>query len=122
MRLLANENFPRVAVEALRALGHDVPWVAEDCPSARDESVLELAVRGSRVLLTQDKDFGELAFRQGLPSRCGIVLFRIVPIPGRVAEIARKVLGQGADFSGKFVVVEEGRIRERTLPAGTERR
>jgi predicted nuclease of predicted toxin-antitoxin system len=116
MRLLANENFPRVAVEVLRSLGHDVLWVAESCPSVRDESVLALAVRDSCVLLTQDKDFGELAFRSGLPAKCGIVLFRLVPLPTLVAELARKVFSENADFSGEFVVVEKGRIRERPLP------
>lgn len=71
MRLLANENLPRVAVDMLRLLGHDVLWIAEECPSVRDEYVLDLAVRESRVLLTQDKDFGELAFRRGLPATSG---------------------------------------------------
>jgi predicted nuclease of predicted toxin-antitoxin system len=122
MRLLANENFPRVAVEVLRSLGHDVLWVAENCPSVRDEYVLDLAVRESRVLLTQDKDFGELAFRRGLPATSGIVLLRLLPIPSLVAEFARKALGEHSDFRGKFVVVEEGRIRERPLPAKAEPR
>jgi predicted nuclease of predicted toxin-antitoxin system len=94
MRLLANENFPSVAVEVLRSLGHDVLWVAENCPSVRDEYVLDLAVRESRVLLTQDKDFGELAFRRGLPATSGIVLLRLLPIPSLVAEFARKALGE----------------------------
>jgi predicted nuclease of predicted toxin-antitoxin system len=115
MRLLANENFPRVAVEALRLLGHDVSWAAEDCPSARDESVLALAERDSRILLTQDKDFGELALHRRLPASCGIVLFRVAPVPSLVADLASRVFHQGVDFSGKFVVVEEGRIREKSL-------
>jgi predicted nuclease of predicted toxin-antitoxin system len=115
MRLLANENFPRVAVEALRALGHDVPWVTEDCPSTKDEYVLELAVRESRVLLTQDTDFGELAFHRGLPESSGIVLFRLAPVPGLVTDYALKVIDRHADFRGLFVTVEEGRVRERSL-------
>ncbi len=114
MRLLANENFPRVAVEALRALGHDVLWVA-DCPSTKDEYVLELAVRESRVLLTQDTDFGELAFHRGLPASSGIALFRLAPIPGLVTDYAMKVIDRHADFRGLFVTVEEGRVRERSL-------
>jgi predicted nuclease of predicted toxin-antitoxin system len=118
MRLLANENFPRAAVEALRASGHDVLWAAEDCASARDEDVLALAVRESRILLTQDKDFGELAFHRGLPAPCGIVLFRVPPVPGLVTEYARRVLDAEVDCRGLFVVVEEGRVRERPLPAG----
>jgi predicted nuclease of predicted toxin-antitoxin system len=118
MRLPANENLPRAAVEALRASGHDVLWAAEDCVSARDEYVLDLAVRESRILLTQDKDFGELAFHRGLPASCGIVLLRIPPVPGLVTEYVRRVFDSKVDYRGLFVVVEEGRIRERPLPSG----
>ena len=63
MRLLANENFPRIAVEALRARGHDVAWVRTDIPGASDQDVIHRAVAENRVLVTFDKDFGELAFR-----------------------------------------------------------
>lgn len=122
MRLLANEKLPRAAVEALRALGHDVLWIAENCPSVRDEHVLDLAVRESRLLLTHDKDFGELAFRRGLPATSGVVLLRVAPVPSLVTELAKKALSEHADFRGKFVVVEEGRIRERPLPAGAGRK
>jgi predicted nuclease of predicted toxin-antitoxin system len=122
MRLLANENLPRAAVDVLRSLGHEVRWIAEECPSVRDEYVLDLAVREARVLVTQDKDFGELAFRRGLPASSGIVLLRVAPVPGRVTELARKVFGEHADFRGKFVVVEEGRMRERPLPTEVDRR
>lgn len=122
MRLLANENFPRVAVEFLRGLGHDVVWVAEHFPSTRDESVLECAAQESRILLTQDKDFGELAFRRGLPAHCGIVLFRLPPIPTLVAEFAQRVFDGSSDFAGKFIVVEEKRVRERPLPAQPARK
>ena len=122
MRLLANENFPRVAVEVLRSLGHDVLWISENCPSVKDEYVHDLAVRESRVLLAQDEDFGELAFRRGLPATSGIVLMRVAPIPSQVSEFARKAFSEPRDLRGKFVVVEEGRIRERPLPARAERK
>jgi Domain of unknown function (DUF5615) len=65
MRLLANENFPRIAVEALRARGHDVAWVRTDSPGTSDEEVIHRAVAETRVLVTFDKDFGELTFRLG---------------------------------------------------------
>jgi predicted nuclease of predicted toxin-antitoxin system len=122
MRLLANESLPRAAVDMLRLMGHDVLWIAEECPSVRDEYVLELAVRESRILLTQDKDFGELAFRRGLPATSGVVLLRLAPIPSLVTELARKAFSGRADFCGKFVVVEEGRIRERPLPTPAQQR
>ena len=77
MRILANENFPLDAIELLRQGGMDVQWIREFCPGMRDERVLATAVAESRILVTFDKDFGELAFKSHLPSSCGIVLFRI---------------------------------------------
>ena len=77
MRILANENFPREAVEALRARGHDVFWARTDSPGSPDSQVVDCAASQRRILVTFDKDFGELAFRRGLSSPAGIVLFRI---------------------------------------------
>ena len=61
MRFLANENFPGAAVTALQAAGHDVIWVRIVAPGMTDPDVLAWAVREERILLTFDKDFGELA-------------------------------------------------------------
>ena len=61
MRFLAGENVPRVAVDALRADGHDIGWVLTDSPGLDDRSVLARAVEEERVLLTFDTDFGEPA-------------------------------------------------------------
>jgi hypothetical protein len=119
VRLFANENFPRAAIEALRARGHDVAWVPEVCPSTEDTEILTIATREGRILVTLDKDFGELAFRSGLPANSGIILFRLPPDPALVTEVATKVLSAGADFAGRFVVVELGRIRERPLPSAS---
>jgi predicted nuclease of predicted toxin-antitoxin system len=85
MRFLANENFPGAAVVALAAAGQDIAWVRTAAPGASDPEVLAWAVREQHVLLTFDKDFGELASGSALPSACGVVLFRIpVPTPGDV--------------------------------------
>jgi predicted nuclease of predicted toxin-antitoxin system len=112
MRLLANENVPAIAVEALRAQGHDVFWIRTDAPASLDEEVLARAEAEQRILLTFDKDFGELAFRAGLPASCGIVLFRIpMHSPERVAQIAIAALESRTDWAGHFSVVGERRIR-----------
>jgi predicted nuclease of predicted toxin-antitoxin system len=118
MRLLANENFPREAVEALRQLGHDVAWVHADARGSTDPQVIERAVREQRILVTLDKDFGELAFRARiLPSTSGVVLLRVFPpFSARVTALAVKVFAQGRDYTGLFVLAEEFRIRERPLP------
>jgi predicted nuclease of predicted toxin-antitoxin system len=68
MSFLADENFPRPAIEALRKAGFDVAWISEGQSGATDEQVLGRSVVEGRTLLTFDKDFGELAFRWGLPA------------------------------------------------------
>src|SRR5262249_10261323 len=110
MRLLANENFPGTAVAALRDAGHDVLWVRTDYPGATDQAVLYTAQAQERILLTFDKDFGELAFRSNLPAKSGIVLFRLTPTsPARVGEIAVAALKSSLQWQGHFSIVEEER-------------
>jgi predicted nuclease of predicted toxin-antitoxin system len=79
MTFVADENFPRPALEALRNAGWEVFSVAEECPDISDEEVAALCSESQRVLLTFDKDFGELVFRRGLSAGSGVVLFRLIP-------------------------------------------
>ena len=118
MRLLANENFPGEAVEALRSRGHDVAWVRTDSPGSPDLDVLGRAIDENRLLITFDKDFGELAFRARPSVAAGIVLFRLSPqSPSYVARLAVRVLEGRSDWAGHFSVVEEARVRMTPLPA-----
>ena len=63
MKFLANENVPTVSVAMLRKTGHDVLHVAEECPGERDTDILELARRQKRIVITFDRDYGDLVFR-----------------------------------------------------------
>ena len=82
MRILADENIPRAAVDMLRRAGHDVAWVSEEAPGSDDSDVLKKATEQDRVVVTFDKDFGDLAYVMGLPATCGIILFnQAVRIP-----------------------------------------
>jgi predicted nuclease of predicted toxin-antitoxin system len=117
MHLLANENIPAEVVDALRQRGHDVVWVHTDAPGSNDRDVLARAVAEDRVLLTFDKDFGELAFHAGLPATSAVVLLRIAPLsPGQVATLTITVLESRSDWAGHFSVIEETRIRMTPLP------
>jgi predicted nuclease of predicted toxin-antitoxin system len=117
LKLLANENFPGDAVDALRASGHDVMWVRTEAPGISDERVLALATSEQRILITFDKDFGELAFRQKLTATSGVILFRIVPTSAsHIAAFAVRALESRTDWAGHFSVVEESRIRMTPLP------
>jgi predicted nuclease of predicted toxin-antitoxin system len=117
VRLLADENFPGEAIELLRAGGHDVVWIRTDAPGSSDPKVLSRAVAEDRILLTFDKDFGELAFRARLPASSGIILFRISPSsPEHVSRVAAATLASRTDWAGSFAVVEDDRIRMTPLP------
>lgn len=117
MHLLANENFPLDAVTALREDGHDVAWVREDARGSKDEQVLARAQQEERILITFDKDFGELAFRSKLPATSGVILFRIsVPSSEYIAQVAVQALATRADWAGHFSVIEDNRIRMTLLP------
>lgn len=61
---LADENIPGPVVAELRRVGFDVRWIAEERPGASDVDVAALATAAGRVLLTEDRDFGELAIRR----------------------------------------------------------
>ena len=116
MRFLADENIPGAAVAEIEAAGHDIVWVRTVAPGRRDEDVLARAVREERVILTFDKDFGELAGRAGLPVSSGIVLFRLpMPTPGDVGSTLLARISERTDSAGHFTVVEPGRVSMRPL-------
>jgi predicted nuclease of predicted toxin-antitoxin system len=116
MWLLANENIPLSAVGALRACGHDVLWIREKAPGSTDIEVMALGHREERILITSDKDFGELAFCTKQPPARGIILFRVPMISSAyIAKALVKVIGSRDDWEGHFAVVEEDRIRIKPL-------
>jgi predicted nuclease of predicted toxin-antitoxin system len=116
-KFLANENVPGEAVNAARDAGHDVAWIAESSPGTDDYAVLATALADGRVLVTFDKDFGELAFRQGKTAACGIILLRPrVRSPDYVAQFLVAVLNQALNWEGNFSVAQEGKLRAVPLP------
>jgi predicted nuclease of predicted toxin-antitoxin system len=117
-QLLANENGAAAVVDALRADGHDVVWIKEVGPGSTDDVVLALTFAENRVLLTFDKDFGELAFRQGRLATPGVILLRPrLRSPDYLVRFAQAVLAQGHTWEDHFAVAEEGRLRIVPLPA-----
>ena len=117
LRLCANENIGEAAVLSLRQAGHDVLWIREASPGISDESVLARAQAERRLLLTFDKDFGDLVCRQGAAASCGIILFRISqPSAAVVAERISTILASRTDWGGQYSVVDDASIRMRALP------
>lgn len=116
-KFLANENVPGEVVETARQAGHDLAWIAESSPGAEDDKVLATALAEERVLLTFDKDFGEMAFREGKASTCGVILLRPrVRSPSYLAQFMLGVLAQDVEWEGSFSVAQEGKLRVVPLP------
>ena len=97
----------------LTDLGHDVLSGVEIDPRAADEALLTLANQEQRVLVTEDKDFGELVFVRNLPHPC-IIRFVDMQVVEKVAAM-RELLEQHADamHEGALIVVTRRRVRIR---------
>ncbi len=117
MDFLANENFPANSIWLLRNAGYDVASIIEDTPGIKDYAVLKQAYKDKRIILTFDRDSGELIYRNKSVIPVGVVYFRFAPsIPEEPAKILLDILKKGAvPLLGKFTVIERGRIRQKTL-------
>ena len=112
-RYLANENFPARIVHDLQSHGDDVLYAAKEMTGASDEEVLAKAIRENRILLTFDRDFGELAFHQRMPVSSGVVLFRLKQLPPEVIHhFLRTFFESGATLRGMFTVASPGQFRQ----------
>ncbi len=118
MQFLANENVPLQAIHHLRQAGYNVVAITEDSPGIKDEAVLARAVSEQRIVLTFDRDYGELIYKQRLPVPAGVIYFRFVPItPQEPAEYLLNLLTiEGLVLDGKFTTVRRNQIRQRPLP------
>jgi predicted nuclease of predicted toxin-antitoxin system len=116
--MLANENWPRPALLALRAQGLDVQAVGERMPGASDADVLRLAANEGRWLLTFDRDYGELVFAREAPPPSAIVYLRQAAFaPVWPARVVLDLLPHAEWVAGHLVVVSGRGLRRRPLPA-----
>lgn len=114
IRFLADESCDFAVVRSLRSKGCDVVAVSESLPSAPDREVLRVAVENDRILITEDKDFGEWIFAH--KERMQSVVF--IRFPGNArSKLSETVLSliekYGTDLVGNFTVLEPGRARIR---------
>lgn len=117
MRFLANENIPPASVRLLREAGMNVVAIGEESPGITDKLVLSRARTEQRIILTFDRDYGELIYRLQLLPPAGIVYLRFSPLTPE--EPAEYVLGlvkiENLDFAGKFTVADRQKVRQRLL-------
>ena len=115
MNLLADESVDRQIVERLRQDGHEVLYIAEVEPSISDNAVFDRANEKAALLITGDKDFGELVFREKRLISDGVVLLRLVGLSAeKKAEIVSDAIRENVTkFPQHFSVIAPGKIRIR---------
>jgi predicted nuclease of predicted toxin-antitoxin system len=115
---LADENFSGPSLRLLRGAGHDVEAIGDDDSGVDDPWVMARARREGRILLTFDKDFGDMIFNHGYPAPPGVVFFRTdrehTELPGvRVLEL---IADPSIALVGMFTTISEVKTRQRALP------
>src|SRR3954470_18309703 len=112
MRILADECMGAHVIRRLRDDGHAVDYIAELAPSVPDEVVLMRSLEGSLLLLTRDKDFGELVFREHR-GHVGVVLVRLAQFSTAMeSETVSHCLAQyGTVLLSRFTVITPSGIR-----------
>lgn len=118
MKFLLDESADFRLGQHLSEQGHDVTSISREYPQAlRDEEVLSIALAEMRVLITRDRDFGELIFRHRL-RHSGVILIRFNPLQ---IDLAKRTIDQlisdHAHEIDQFLVVSERGIRVRRRPA-----
>lgn len=118
MNLMADESVDRPIVERLRQEGHVTEYVAELSPSITDDEVLDQANASGALLVTADKDFGELIYRQGRV-HAGVILLRLAGLPpvAKAETVAKVLQDHATELPGAFSVVSPGAVRIRQPPS-----
>jgi len=112
MKILADENIEGEIVSALRDAGHSVSDIKETSPGIEDADVLTLATDSESILLTNDKDFGDLVYRDGRVSK-GVILLRFgkLEIAERIDLLLRVIEEREAEFHDAFTVITATGVR-----------
>ena len=114
MKFLANESVEHSIVSHLSNQGYDIVSVAENFPGLKDTDVLTLSAKEHRVLLTNDKDFGELVYKEKL-FHSGVVLFRLPQqdVPAKIVKLDLLLQKYKSRLKDNFIVVTKINIRIR---------
>ncbi len=116
MNFIADENVDQQIVDYLRKNGYDVLYVEEMAPGVSDEIVLSKANETNSLLITADKDFGEMVFRQKHLT-AGVILIRLAGIPpSKKAELILSAINQhSSEIKNSFTVIRPGHVRIRSV-------
>ncbi|MEO7446541.1 MAG: DUF5615 family PIN-like protein [Ferruginibacter sp.] len=109
-QIVADESVDFRIVSQLREVGITVFSIAEDQPSITDKSVLSIACDNKALLITEDKDFGELVFRLQLPHH-GILLIRIEKADLKIHAVTTAIQHHYKEMINKFSVINDNKLR-----------
>jgi predicted nuclease of predicted toxin-antitoxin system len=114
MNFVADESVDGPIVSGLRQDEHNVFYIAESSQGLSDDEVLNEANVRAAVLVTSDKDFGEMVFRLGRV-HAGVILIRLhgLSLEAKTALVCEAVRNHGQEFFGAFSVILPGYIRVR---------
>ena len=116
MKFVADEGVDATLVSLLRSDNHDVTYFAEAETSTSDAIILELANSQGRILITRDKDFGELVYRMKM-IHSGIILARLEDLKSstRSQIVFDFITNHETELTGSFIVVQSGTARIRKI-------
>jgi len=104
-------------VELLSSEGLDISYVASGQAGITDKEVIQSAINENRIIITLDRDYGELIFKHGLKPQNGVIYLRLnefdPELPARL--ILSIIKSSKLTFSGKFTVIDHNGIRQRNL-------
>lgn len=114
LRFLVDVGVGRAAEARLATLGHDTVAVRDRNPRLPDSDILEWAAADDRIVVTMDRDFGDLVF-QSSAGHAGVLLLRMHDLTGldKADALERIVSDHGAELPGRFAVYQDGRLRVR---------
>lgn len=121
MNFLIDENLPWPIVDKLIEQGHEVHFVSQIALGMSDSAILNQA-GPQQIIVTEDKDFGELVFRRRLTTQ-GVLLVRLpgMSMARRAQLVADKVADYGQRLAGSFTVISHGGVRRQALPPVQEK-
>jgi len=114
MKFIVDENIGFSVVYFLRQKGFDVSFVAQDSPGISDKQILKKAFKQKRILITADKDFGDLVF-YSRESHKGVILLRLKNQASRakINALGKLLKYHQKKIAKNFMVVSENKVRIR---------
>ncbi len=115
MKILANENIPLSSVRYLIQQGFDIIHVGDDFSGITDVEVIELAEKENRLIITLDRDYGELIFKKGLQPPAGVIYLRFQEYtPDMPGQLIKELLSdKSLQFHNRLTVVDNKSLRQR---------